>query len=226
MKYPRSSIHGKKLELTNSANTSPDSGSIVLPSLDNIPSFEDTWEKVKGLTEPIVLPSLDGIPSLDDTWEKVTSFVNVTDILGNVGPIVLPSLDDIPPLDNTWEKVKGFFNITDILENIEAYKPQIISTTVGSIAGSLAATAGFVLVQLGSWATLNVVGFTGAGVAVSSLAASAQSLFYGGFVASGSVFSILQSLGAAPAALFYNPVGAAVLVIGGIVGGYYGFHHS
>ncbi|KAL9952980.1 hypothetical protein ACROYT_G040314 [Oculina patagonica] len=46
-------------------------------------------------------------------------------------------------------------------------------------------------------AVLTAAGFTSAGVAAGSVAAAAQSTFYGGYVASGSVFAAAQSAGAA-----------------------------
>ena len=44
---------------------------------------------------------------------------------------------------------------------------------------------------------LTAAGFTSAGVAAGSLAAATQSAIYGGYVASGSVFALAQSAGAA-----------------------------
>lgn len=44
---------------------------------------------------------------------------------------------------------------------------------------------------------LSIVGFTASGVAAGSIAASAQSVLYGGAVASGGVFAGLQGAGAA-----------------------------
>ena len=60
---------------------------------------------------------------------------------------------------------------------------------------------------------LGAVGFTGAGVAAGSVAASIQSAVYGGSVASGSVFALLQSAGTASIATAGNTA------IGGILGG-------
>ena len=60
---------------------------------------------------------------------------------------------------------------------------------------------------------LGAAGFTGAGVAAGSIAASIQSAVYGGFVASGSLFALAQSAGAAG-------IGAAGnAAIGGITAG-------
>lgn len=58
------------------------------------------------------------------------------------------------------------------------------------VATGLAAAAAAPLV-------LGAVGFTTAGVAAGSIAASVQSAVYGGSVASGSAFALLQSAGAA-----------------------------
>ena len=62
-------------------------------------------------------------------------------------------------------------------------------------------------------AVLGAVGFTAGGVAPLSIAAYIQSVFYGGYVASGSAFALAQSAGAAG-------IGAAGnAAIGGIAGG-------
>ena len=65
-------------------------------------------------------------------------------------------------------------------------------------------------------AALTVVGFTSAGVAAGSVAAAAQSTFYGGYTASGSLFAAAQSAGAAwigakAAAGIFTTAGGATL---------------
>ena len=62
-------------------------------------------------------------------------------------------------------------------------------------------------------AVLGAVGFTAGGVAAGSVAASIQSVFYGGYVASGSAFALAQSAGAAGIGVAGNAA------IGGITAG-------
>ena len=76
---------------------------------------------------------------------------------------------------------------------------------VAGVAGTVAVVA--------APAFLTAAGFTSAGVAAGSIAAAAQSTFYGGYVASGSAFAIAQSAGAVG-------IGAkAAAAIGAAVGG-------
>jgi len=76
---------------------------------------------------------------------------------------------------------------------------------VGVAAGAAAVVA--------APAVLSGVGFTAGGVAAGSLAASIQSVFYGGSVAAGSAFALAQSAGAAGIGLGSNAA------ISGITGG-------
>ncbi|CUA70982.1 hypothetical protein RSOLAG22IIIB_09260 [Rhizoctonia solani] len=46
------------------------------------------------------------------------------------------------------------------------------------------------------WIAPPLLGFTASGVAANSIAAAIQSIYYGGFVPAGSLFAILQSIGA------------------------------
>ena len=75
------------------------------------------------------------------------------------------------------------------------------------MAGVVAGAAGAVVAPT----VLTVAGFTSAGVAAGSVAAIAQSTFYGGYVASGSWFALAQSAGAAGiGGKFAAAIGAAV----------------
>jgi len=74
-----------------------------------------------------------------------------------------------------------------------------------------AAVVGAVAVPVAAPIVISAPGFGSAGVAVGSLAAWAQGTFYGGAVASGSVFATLQSIGAAG----FSVVGVSGLVAGG-----------
>ena len=68
--------------------------------------------------------------------------------------------------------------------------------TLATIAvGATTAAAGVVAAPAIAGAALGAVGFTTAGVAAGSAAAAVQS-FFGGYVASGSLFALCQSAGA------------------------------
>ena len=62
---------------------------------------------------------------------------------------------------------------------------------------------------------LSAVGFTATGVTVGSVAAFIQSVFYGGYVGSGSLFALTQSAGAAGIGAAGN---TAIFGIGGTLG--------
>ncbi len=79
--------------------------------------------------------------------------------------------------------------------------------------GIAAGTAAVVAAPL----VLGAVGFTAGGVAAGSIAASVQSAVYGGFVAPGSAFALLQSAGAAGIGAAGNAAIAGIT--GGITGG-------
>ena len=63
--------------------------------------------------------------------------------------------------------------------------------------GAAVGVAGTVAAPVVASAVLGAAGFTTSGVAAGSAAAAIQSTFYGGYVASGSTFALLQSAGAA-----------------------------
>ena len=63
--------------------------------------------------------------------------------------------------------------------------------------GAAVGIVGTVAAPVVASAALGAAGFTTSGVAAGSAAAAIQSTFYGGYVASGSTFALLQSAGAA-----------------------------
>ncbi|KAF8602179.1 hypothetical protein BDV93DRAFT_524206 [Ceratobasidium sp. AG-I] len=83
--------------------------------------------------------------------------------------------------------------VRKVLDKIAQYFPieRCITIAIGSAVASGLIT--FVVIPL--------IGFTPGGVAANSIAASIQSAVYGGNVTSGSIFAILQSLGATASAL-------------------------
>ncbi|KAK7462177.1 hypothetical protein VKT23_007781 [Stygiomarasmius scandens] len=101
---------------------------------------------------------------------------------------------------------------------------RVLLNQIGLSAEQLARLAAGALLTVGSTiilpsigiAVINAIGFTSAGVAAGSLAATIQSVFCGAFT--GGLFSAFQSLGAT--AVIASPpvlgVGAALVIIGGV----------
>lgn len=74
-----------------------------------------------------------------------------------------------------------------------------------------AVAAGSAIAMVTAPMALSAIGFGSAGIIAGSLAATWQSTVYGGFVAAGSLFSVLQSIGASSAAAlsFTSTIGIA-----------------
>ncbi|XP_068727613.1 uncharacterized protein [Montipora capricornis] len=68
--------------------------------------------------------------------------------------------------------------------------------TITGLAGVGAAAVGVIAAPAIATAALGAAGFTASGVAAGSAAAAVQSSFFGGYVASGSLFALCQSAGA------------------------------
>lgn len=89
---------------------------------------------------------------------------------------------------NLWKSIEKFFaDIKDSLVKFfesELFK-KIVEVVLIVIIGAI------ILIVL-----IYLCGFGAAGVLAGSLASCCQSIFYGGYIASGGLFSILQSVGA------------------------------
>jgi hypothetical protein len=71
---------------------------------------------------------------------------------------------------------------------------------------------------------LKLIGFTAAGIKCGSFASLIQSSFYGGFIAKGSIFAKLQSIGALG---IFDPTLITLLLLGGVTFYYfYVYSHS
>jgi len=96
-----------------------------------------------------------------------------------------------------WDQFKIFMtefdrDFREKWDKLPFYKKHPKSTKIAGVA--LGLTGGVLLAPLAAAGLLTAVGFTSAGVAAGSIAASIQSIVYGG--ATGGLFSLLQSAGA------------------------------
>jgi len=107
-----------------------------------------------------------------------------------------------------------------LMERINEFRQQhpvaTAAVTIGAVSTGAVVLAPALLVG-----GLNVVGFTALGPAAGSLAAAAQSAFYGGFVQAGSLFAWAQS--AAMGGIAVAPIGAQVAAgTAATAGGWFG----
>jgi len=121
---------------------------------------------------------------------------------------------DISHIVDEADKLKKtpLSNAGDIVSQLAQKHPYIVASAGwGLIIGGSA-----VLVPALGLAALNAVGFTAGGVVGGSLAASLQSLFYGGFTTG--VFSMLQSFAATSVAVSAASVATASTAVGAGLG--------
>ncbi|KAL9952971.1 hypothetical protein ACROYT_G040305 [Oculina patagonica] len=141
----------------------------------------------------------------------------------------LPVNSEDTPLTSvqSHKRESSVMNSKDSSSNADNHPPNNHPPTEGNtnwrrnvavgVAAGTAAVAASAAAVLAAPVVLGAAGFTAGGVAAGSIAASVQSAVYGGFVAPGSAFALLQSAGAAGIGAAGNAAIAGIT--GGITGG-------